>query len=301
MLSWKDSDFEEPSILELWSSQRKNSYISAGKVKLKDLTHHDINIRTNKVPGLSSSQRQWLQVEKVKNNDTSTYFDTVGMKAEMDKWIFPLHHIDFETSRVAIPFNKGRKPYEGIIFQFSHHIVHEDGTIEHAGQYLNAVPGVFPNYESVRELKRQLEKDDGTIFRYASHENSYLLEVYRQLLDDPQPPTDKNELCRFIKSITKSEDWTGTRCMVDMWDLVRKYYYNPSTHGSNSIKAVLPALMNSSSYLQGKYSKPVYGAAGGIKSLNYTDWTWVKYDTNGKVIDPYNLLPPVFDKILMHP
>src|SRR5208337_4289868 len=30
MLNWKDSDFEEPSVLELWSSQRKNSYISAG-------------------------------------------------------------------------------------------------------------------------------------------------------------------------------------------------------------------------------------------------------------------------------
>lgn len=296
ILSWKDSDFEEPSILELWSSQRKNSYISAGKVKLKDLTHHDINIKSNTLPGLSASERQWLQIEKVKSNDTSSYFDIAGMKAEMDKWTYPLHHIDFETSRVAVPFNKGRKPYEGIIFQFSHHIVNEDGTIEHAGQYINAIPGVFPNYESVRELKKQLDKDDGTIFRYATHENSYLVEVYRQLLDDPEPPNDREELCDFIRSITKSDDWTGKRFMVDMLDLVKRYYYDPSTHGSNSIKAVLPAILNSSSYLQEKYSKPVYGAADGIKSLNYTAWTWVKYDTNGKVIEPYNLLPPVFDK-----
>lgn len=296
VLNWKDSDFEEPSILELWSSQRKNSYISAGKVKLKDLSQHDINIKPSKVSGLSASERQWLQVEKVKSNDTSAYFDIAGMKAEMKRWSFPLHHIDFETSRVAIPFNKGRKPYEGIIFQFSHHIVHENGAVEHAGQYLNAVSGVFPNYECVHELKRQLEKDDGTIFRYATHENSYLLEVYRQLLDDPEPPNDRDELCEFIKTITKSDDWTGKRCMVDLWDLVKKYYYDPSTHGSNSIKAILPAIMNSSSYLQGKYSKPVYGAPSGIKSLNYTDWTWVIYDDNGKVTDPYNLLPPVFDK-----
>lgn len=296
VLNWKESDFNEPSILELWSSQRKNSYISAGKVKLKDLTIHDFNIRSSTVPGLSASERQWLQVERVKKRDTSAFFDSIGMKAEMEKWTFPLHHIDFETSRVAIPFNKRRKPYEGIIFQFSHHIVNEDGTIEHAGQYLNAEPGVFPNYESVRELKRQLEKDSGTIFRYATHENSYLVEVYRQLLDDPEPPSDREELCAFIMSITRSDDWTGKRCMVDMWDLVKKYYYDPSTHGSNSIKAVLPAIMNSSSYLQNKYSKPVYGAVEGIKSLNYKNWAWVKYDINGKVIDPYNLLPPVFDK-----
>jgi len=124
--------------------------------------------------------------------------------------------------------------------------------------------------------------------------------VYRQLLADTNPPKDRDDLCEFIKSITKSDkkldEWRGQRCMVDLWDLVKKYYYDPATHGSNSIKAVLPAILNSSSYLQGKYSKPIYGAANGIKSLNYTDWSWVEYDQKGKVKDPYSLLPPVFSK-----
>ena len=295
MLKWKDSDFDDPSILELWNSHKKDSFIKEGKTKLRDLTQDDINVKASSVPGLSSSERQWLQVEKVKNKDTSAYFDSVGMKAEMAKWTFPLHHIDFETSMVAIPFIKGRKPYEGIIFQFSHHVVYENGTVEHAGQYLNANPGVFPNYESVRELKRQLGKDNGTIFRYATHENSYLLAVYRQLIDDPQPPTDRDALCDFIKIITKSDEWTGKRSMVDLCELVKKYYYDPSTHGSNSIKKVLPAIMNSSSYLQEKYSKPVYGKTDGIKSLNYADWVWVKVGKDDRVMDPYSLLPPVFD------
>ncbi len=300
VLQWNDNDFKEPSILELWNYRKKDSCIASGKTKLQDLTPQDINIKTNTVPGLSSSQRQWLQVEKVKTKDTSVYFDKTGMKAEMDSWAFPLHHIDFETARVAIPFNKGKRPYEGIIFQFSHHLVHEDGSVEHAGQYLNAEPGIFPNYETVRELKKQLARDNGTIFRYTNHENSYLIEVYRQLLADTNPPKDRDDLCEFIKSITKSDkkpdEWRGQRCMVDLWDLVKKYYYDPATHGSNSIKAVLPAILNSSSYLQGKYSKPIYGAANGIKSLNYTDWSWVEYDQKGKVKDPYSLLPPVFSK-----
>ena len=75
-----------------------------------------------------------------------------------------------------------------------------------------------------------------------------------------------------------------------------KYYYDPYTNGSNSIKSVLPAILNSSAYLKDKYSKPIYGASDGIKSLNYSDWTWVKFDPNGKVVDPYKLLPPVFDE-----
>jgi len=297
-LKWKASDFEEASILELWNSRKKDTYIKAGKTKLSDLTQDDINIKEGNAAGLSASERQWLQIEKAKNKDTSAYFDSDGMKAEMKKWKFPLHHIDFETSMVAIPFVKGRKPYEGIIFQFSHHVIHEDGTVEHAGQYLNATPGVFPNYESVRELKKQLEKDSGTIFRYATHENSYLHTVYEQLLDDPQPPADRDALCEFIKTITKSDEWTGKRSMVDLCELVKRYYYDPSTHGSNSIKKVLPAIMNSSKYLQRKYAKPVYGAAKGIKSLNYADWVWIKFGKDGKVTDPYSLLPPVFDEAI---
>ena len=296
VLKWKDSDFDEPSVLELWRSRRKDAYISSGRIKLKDLEQHDVDPVPGSTMGLSASERQWLQVEKVKNNDASSYFDKVGMKAEMDTWTYPLHHIDFETSMVAIPFNKGRKPYEGIIFQFSHHLIKEDGTIEHAGQYLIAVPGVFPNYDTVRELKRQLEQDNGTIFRYATHENTYLVFVYNQLLDDPNPPADRDELCEFIRTITTSRQWHGTRSMVDLCELVKKYYYDPATHGSNSIKKVLPAILNSSSYLQGKYSKPVYGTENGIKSLNFTDWTWVKFNEDGTVMDPYDLLPPVFDK-----
>ena len=121
----------------------------------------------------------------------------------MSSWAYPLHFIDFETSTAAIPFNRGRRPYEGIAFQYSHHIVHEDGTIVHCGQYLNAEPGIFPNYDFVRNLKRELEKDQGSIFRYAHHENTYLNSIYRQLMEDPNHVPDRDELCSFIRSITQ--------------------------------------------------------------------------------------------------
>jgi hypothetical protein len=203
---------------------------------------------------------------------------------------------------VAIPFNKGRHPYEGIAFQFSHHTVDEDGKVEHKGQYLSTEPGVFPNYKFIRALKKELETDEGTIFRYATHENTYLNKIYEQLNEDNKPMPDKKELMDFIKSISESsqksdEKWLGNRNMVDMLKLVKSYYYNPLMGGSNSIKAVLPAVLNTSQYLKNKYSKPIYGSNKGIKSYNYKNWKWIEYDKEGNVIDPYKLLPPAFEDI----
>ena len=84
--------------------------------------------------------------------------------------------------------------------------------------------------------------------------------------------------------------------MVDLLELEKRYYYDPATSGSNSIKKVLPAILNSSDFLKNKYSSPIYGAAGGIFSHNFNDWAWVQFE-NGRVIDPYKLLPPLFSDL----
>lgn len=301
-LRWTDADFKEPTVLDIWNYRRKDALMAQGRIKLKDVLSEDITIKPDKKPGMSPSQRQWLQVEKVQAQDTSPWVDTEGLSAEISTWRFPLHFIDFETSMAAIPFNKGRHPYEGIAFQFSHHVVERGGTVRHAGEYLNTQPGVFPNYAFIRELKRQLEGDLGTVFRYADHENTFLNIIHQQLMDDTAPPDDRDELCTFIRSITKSSgsslvQWEGHRNMVDMLEMVKRYYYHPTTNGSNSIKRVLPAVLDSSELLQNKYSKPIYGAATGMPSLNYKDWVWVKQDESGNVMDPYKLLPPMFQDL----
>ena len=78
--------------------------------------------------------------------------------------------IDFETTSVALPMYKGMYPYERVAFLLSLHIIRADGTIEHIGQFLNTEKHKFPNFEFFRELKSQLEGDNGTIFRYTTHE-----------------------------------------------------------------------------------------------------------------------------------
>ena len=299
-LGWLDKDFDEPGIFEIWNFRRKQQLMDQGKYFLKDTDEDDVGVKSAVDLGLSTTERQWLQIEKVKNKDDSVYFDKVGFQTEMRAWKFPLHFIDFETSAVAIPFNKGRRPYEGVAFQFSHHIMYQDGSIEHKGEYLNRIKGKFPNYDFIRALKKELETDEGTIFRYAAHENTFLNIIYDQLMISNEP--DRNVICEWIITITKShndsvEKWEGKRSMVDMLELVKRYYYNPLMKGSNSIKAVLPAVMKNSKFLQTKYSNPIYGAKEGIKSLNFLDWKWIELNEEGELMSPYKLLPLLFDYI----
>jgi hypothetical protein len=152
----------------------------------------------------------------------------------------------------------------------------------------------------VRALKKELENDKGTIFRYADHENSFLVEIWKQLkAETDETVPDRKSLLDFIKTISHSpkglaEQWVGDRDMVDMLKLVKNYFYHISMKGSNSIKVVLPAVLQVSTFIKKKYSLPVYGVKDGIESRNFRDQIWYKTDESGKVINPYKLLDPVF-------
>jgi hypothetical protein len=103
--------------------------------------------------------------------------------------------------------------------------------------------------EQVEETRRLLERDDVTLFEGA------------------------------IRSLTtrnagKSDAETGNRALVDLCRLAAKAFSHLATKGSNSIKKVLPAVMLSSDVLKGRYSQPIYGAKGGVRSLNFKDQVW---------------------------
>ena len=300
--NWTDRDFKEENVLALWDFRKKDEAIEAGKRKLADISEDDLGLKEDEKPGLSRSQRQLLQIEKSRSGNTAPYFDRANVAAEMSQWSYPLHFIDFETTINPIPFTKGVAPYEMIAFQYSHHLVERDGTVRHAGEYLCAEPGLFPNFSFVCALKKELEGDKCTIFRYSNHENTVLLAIYRQLATTENLPSDRDELQRFIVSITNAKgnndlSWSSPRNMVDLWYLVKRFYYDPYTKGSNSIKYVLPAVLNSSTFLKEKYGKPIYGAVTGIPSLNLKDWQWIQFDEKGIVKDPYTLLPKLFADI----
>jgi hypothetical protein len=254
-------ELEKPFSFDVWYGPK----VPEDKIFMDDIDIGDIAIKVQDpgIDGLTRSQRQWLQVEKHKNKDNSEYIDTDGLKREFARHIYPLHFIDFETSMVAIPFNKGRKSYEQIAFQFSHHVMDTDGSYRHAGEWISTTPGHFPNFDFVRALKKELETDVGTIFRYSNHENTVLNQIRTQLQNSDEK--DRNELIAWMETITHKEEkvggWRGKRDMIDLCKIVIDFYYHPDTHGSNSIKYVLPAVLKA----------------------------------QGKNPNPYGSLPPVFD------
>ena len=296
--SISEDNQKRPNIYELWQFRHQKKLFKSNIFFLDQLSKQDFDDSSDTY--LSIKNRQWLQIEKrvaeYLGKPVDFYLDTINLKDKMMEWKFPLHFIDFETCTSALPFTKGRHPYEQIAFQYSHHIVYSDGKIQHKSEYINAEPGKFPNYEFVRSLKKDLENDKGSVFKYATHENSILNSIYDQLIDSDEK--DKDELMDFIKSITNKKEnnelvWRGDRDMIDMCDLVKKYFYDSYMKGSNSIKVVLPAVIKICEFVNKKYSKPINEI--NLTSINFSgDHVWIK-DGN---LDPYISLPaPDFSKV----
>ena len=314
---FSDRDFTRPQLKDLTAQgfgKRREHLINQKKFFLNQLRMDDVGKTKTSSGYLDFDARRQLQTALSTGRETELpgwmqasvnngiYLDSKGLAEQMKEWKFPLHFIDFETSAVALPFYRGLRPYEQVAFQFSHHIVELQSNghyrIRHAGQYLNVEKGKFPNFDFVRELKGQLDKDKGTIFRYSHHENTILRVIYEQLgSSDVQ---DKEELTQFIDTITHYKTdraaYVGDRDMVDLAEVVLKYYYHPMMKGSYSIKKVLPAVLNSSDFIKDKYSKPVYGSTE-MPSLNITadrPKTWIEFTDDGLIVkDPYHLLPSI--------
>ena len=313
---FRPEDFRRPLLEDLWgggSTKQKGQLFDKGRYFLDDITVEDIGALKKPFDklGIDPYQRKIVQIGMTTGRldmlgdlcrniqPDGAYLGIDELRQEMSNWKFPLHMIDFETTAVALPFYAKMHPYEQVAFQFSHHVIEKDGfgyKIRHAGQYINTERGKFPNFEFVRALKKELEHDAGTIFRYATHENSILNAIRTQLIASDE--ADKKELVAFIETITHRKEGrdviAGPRDMVDLWDIVKRFFYHPSMKGSNSIKAVLPAVLNASALLQEKYSRPIYGSE--IPSLNIpadSPVAWISRAADGTVENPYKKLPSV--------
>jgi hypothetical protein len=91
---------------------------------------------------------------------------------------------------------------------------------------------------------------------------------------------DRNELIAFIEAAQSR--------IVDLCKVVKQYYYHPFFGGSNSIKAVLPAILRCNDQLRDKYSQPIGAIL--LTSLNFSeDHTWI----SANQINPYQSLPSI--------
>ena len=284
-LNWRDEELKKPHAFDVWYAASKK-YINDEIYLMEEITPEYLGVdeRTlyqQSIWNEGRKQRQLTQVMKMTRRHDDSEVILSGLFNEMDSWTYPLHFIDFEGIAPAIPFHKGCHPYKKIPFQFSIHNMYEDGRVEHAAEWVDKRKGVYPGFDFLRELKNVLEQDGGSVFMYHHYEKTTLNDVKNRLLESDEP--DRDELITWIDTlITKG----APRELIDQQKLVLKYYYSVHMGGSNSIKDVLPAVLNESEVLKQIYSTPYSG-------LSIKDKVLYQINEDGTVINPYKLLDPI--------
>ena len=149
------------------------------------------------------------------------------LRHELQGFQHPIHFLDFETLGLAIPRYAGTRPYQGIPFQWSDHILHRNGKIEHR-EYL-CEEDKDPREEFTRTLLDVLGRK-GSILTYTNYEKGIIEGLAENL------PKHGKALLAILDRL------------VDLYKIIKNNYYHPKFHGSFSLKSVLPAIIPEMSY-----------------------------------------------------
>jgi hypothetical protein len=149
------------------------------------------------------------------------------LEAELNDVAYPVHFLDFETIGVAIPRYAGTRPYQTIPFQWSDHILYENGNLDHREYLCNEDKD--PREEFTQTMLDALGTR-GSIVIYTTYETGILnslIEHFPQYAGELQSVIDR---------------------FVDLYAIIKRHYYHPKFYGSFSLKYVLPALVPEMSY-----------------------------------------------------
>ncbi|GIT97991.1 DUF2779 domain-containing protein [Sulfurovum sp. TSL1] len=165
------------------------------------------------------------QAQAVGNYRSSvTYIDKEAIDVFVSTLSYPIYHLDFETFQQAIPEWKGISPFMQIPFQYSLHIEHEDGTLEHR-EFL-AEDGSDPRALLAQKLCEDIPRDVTVLAYNMGFEKG----VIQKLASEYEALSEHLlEIHANIKDL--------------MTPFQQKHYVTPSMNGSYSIKYVLPALV----------------------------------------------------------
>ena len=269
---WGPLASETPHILDYYHVSsiggRKNPVVNAllarNRAKLADVGEDDL-VRADGTAGSIASRQRLQRKYTLANRE---YIDP-HLVERLENLAYPLHFIDFETSRVAIPYHAGMRPYEQVAFQWSCHTIWDrGGSVEHS-EWIN-VTDAFPNFEFARALMSRLG-EDGSFLTWSHHENSVLNDIRSQMAKyhyaDPV-------LERWLDIVPKHDD-NSSHFMVDMCDLAKSGYFHPRMKGKLSLKYLLPAVWESSEAL---HRDPAFSR-------------YYRRSPEGVVVSPYDTLP----------
>ena len=156
--------------------------------------------------------------------------DHEAIKEVLDELVFPLYFFDYEGYSSAIPRFDGFGAYEQVPFQYSLHILHEDGEMEHKEFLITE-----PTKDLTLPLIEQMREDFGDVGSVISWYKSYESQRNNKLAE--LHPDHAN----FLESLNDR--------MFDLMHIFSKnMYVDARFKGSASIKNVLPVLVPELTY-----------------------------------------------------
>ena len=268
---WGSLADEEPNLLDYYhvssigrSQALINALIGRKRVRLDDVEEADL-VKADGTPG-PINLRQRIQREYTLRN--REYFGP-DLRQRLEKLAYPLHFIDFETSRVAVPYHAGMRPYEQVAFQWSCHTIRKKGgDLEHA-EWINVVDA-FPNFDFAAALMERIGTQ-GSFLIWSNHENAVLNDIRRQMGDYAY---HNLALEKWLDTVVRFEGHPSN-FMVDMCEIAKTCYFHPKMKGRLSLKFVLPAVWETNEALHTCFAK------------------YYQRSESGQLVDPYETLPPL--------
>jgi hypothetical protein len=210
---WGELAWEEPHILDYYhvssiggrNSPLVNGLIARKRVKMSDVTEDDL-VGADGEPGRNNIrqrvQRKYTLADREYLSQDLVLF--------LERLPYPLRFIDFETSRVAVPYHAGMRPYEQVAFQWSCHTIREKGApLEHS-EWINVIDA-FPNFAFAKSLMEHLG-EHGSFLMWSHHENSVLNDIRRQI----QRYGYSNPRLERWLDLVPEHDGNASSFMVDM-------------------------------------------------------------------------------------
>ena len=207
----------------------------------------------------ANAERQRRQIEYTRRGEV---FVSPDLRRKLEELQGRMYFIDFETSRLALPYHHGMRPYGLVAFQWSCHTVASHGLEPTHAEWLNKTD-VWPN-KLFAESLREAIGDSGPVLTWSHFEGTTIKQIMPELVRFGH---DVPELVEWMTDVVENR-------IVDMHDWAKNDYYNPGMRGRTSIKVVLDALWKSD----------------GAMRKQFEAWTGMVADESR---DPYASLPPV--------
>lgn len=187
------------------------------------------------------SEKQHKQIEVAKEN--RVYIDKDLILKDIEDLRYPIHFLDYETYSWAIPQYDKHKSYQNVVFQYSLHILEENGKVSHK-EFLSTSKD-DPIKEVIKNLKEDIRENGSVLVWNKKFEmgcNKEMGRIYPDHLD-------------FLESLNNR--------IYDLGDIFSKQMYiDPKFKGSWSIKKVLPVLVPSLSYNEMEISNGTQAMVG---------------------------------------